>query len=313
MFEHPWSGVFAATLCPFRQDYGVDQSGLRAYVRYLASVDGIRGLVCNGHTGEVMSLRPPERAAVTKALVDEVGDRVKVVSGVCCEGSFEAIDHATAAKEAGADGILLMPPHHWLRFGRTSETAIGFFQDVAEATDLPIIVHQYPGWTKASYSLQEMIALAKIPQVVAIKVGTRDMSRLVHERQALKQAAPGIPHLTCHDESLLASLLAGADGALVGFAGFVPELIVELVHTALAGDLAAARRIGQRVYALNKIVYRFGEPSSDAHQRMKAAMVLQGRFPSPLMRPPLRPLGDEEMARLKREVGATPFNRTSAS
>jgi len=62
MFEHPWSGVFAATLCPFNDDYTIDEPGLRAYVRYLASVDGIKGLVCNGHTGEVMGLTPRERA-----------------------------------------------------------------------------------------------------------------------------------------------------------------------------------------------------------------------------------------------------------
>ena len=54
-----------------------------------------------------------------------------------------------------------MPPHHWLRFGRTPETAIGFFQDVAEGSDIPIIVHQYPAWTKAGYSLAEMLEMVK--------------------------------------------------------------------------------------------------------------------------------------------------------
>jgi len=127
--EHTWSGVFAATLCPFKEDYSLDEGGLRAYARYLASVDGIKGLVCNGHTGEVMGLRPAERARVTQIFADEVGDKVNIVSGVCAEGSFEAIDHALAAKEAGADAILLMPPHHWLRFGRSSKTAVGFFED----------------------------------------------------------------------------------------------------------------------------------------------------------------------------------------
>lgn len=65
----------------------------------------------------------------------------------------------------------------------------------------------------------------------------------------------------CHDEYLLASLLAGADGALVGFAGFVPELIVDLVHAALSGDYERAYATQEVVYRLNKAVYRFGEPS----------------------------------------------------
>lgn len=307
MFEHPWSGVFAATLCPFKEDYCIDEEGLRTYARYLASVEGIKGLVCNGHTGEVMGLRTAERVRVTQIFADEVGHKVKIVSGICTEGSFEAIDHALAAKDAGADAILLMPPHHWLRFGRDSKTAVGFFEDVGQGADLPIIVHQYPAWTKACYSLDEMIAMAKIPQVVAIKMGTRDMARLGHDYRVLKREAPDVPILTCHDEYLLESLLAGADGALVGFAGFVPELICELVRTALSGDLAGARRVQESVYPLAKLVYRFGEPSGDAHQRMKTAMTLQGRFPSMVVRPPLRPLSDEEMQRIEAELAAAGY------
>lgn len=308
MFENPWSGVFAATLCPFSEDLSIDETGLRAYSRYLASVAGIRGLVCNGHTGEVMGLRAAERAEVTRIMADEVGDQVKIVSGICCEGSFEAIDHALAAKEAGADAILLMPAHHWLRFGRTPETAVGYFQDVAEGADIPIIVHQYPNWTKGTYSLEEMLALCEIPQVVAIKMGTRDMARLGHEHRVLKEKAPDIPLITCHDEYLMASLQSGSDGALVGFAGFVPELIVALVHSTLSDDLTTAREVQEVVYRLNKTVYRFGEPSSDAHQRMKVAMTMQGRFPSMHVRPPLRPLPQHELDRIQRELNESGFD-----
>jgi 4-hydroxy-tetrahydrodipicolinate synthase len=307
MFENPWSGVFAATLCPLNDDYSIDEPGLREYVRYLASVDGMRGLVCNGHTGDVMGLTPRERTRVTEIIADEVGDRVKVITGICCEGSFEAVEHTKDAKLAGAHGILLMPCHHWLRFGRTPTTATGYFEDVANGGDLPIIVHQYPNWTKATYTLNEMLTLAKIPQVVAIKMGSRDFSRLEHEYRVLKEEAPDVPQLSCHDEYLLSSLLAGADGVLVGFAGFVPELIVALTRAALSGDLAEANRVQELIYRLNKMVYRFGEPSSDAHQRMKVAMTLQGRFPSMVVRPPLRPLSAAEIDRIRKEVAETPY------
>lgn len=306
MFNNPWSGVFAATLCPFHADHAIDEEGLRAYTRYLAAVPGMRGLVCNGHTGEVMGLRAQERADVVRIMKEAAGD-MRIVSGICCEGSFEAIDHTLAAKEAGADAILLMPAHHWLRFGRTPTTAVGYFEDVAVGADMPIIVHQYPSWTKATYTLEEMLALTEIDQVVAIKMGTRDMARLDHEHRVLKAHAPDIPLLTCHDEYLLASLLAGADGALVGFAGFVPELIIDLVHAALSGDYARAYATQEVVYRLNKTVYRFGEPSSDAHQRMKVAMHLQGRFPSLGVRPPLRPLPAHEIRRIQADLAESGF------
>ena len=308
MFHKPWTGVLPATLCPFNDDDSIDETGLREYVRYLASVDGITGLVCNGHTGEVMSLRNHERARVTEIIADEVGHKVKVVSGVCAEGSDEAIAQAQAAKSVGADAILLMPPHHWLRFGRTSETAVGFFQDVADGEDIDIIVHQYPAWTKAGYSLQEMQDMVKIDRVVSIKMGTRDMSRWAYDYRNLKMSAPDVSIISCQDEYLLVTLLDGADGALVGFAGFVPELITALVKAALGGDLERANMIQNKVRPLSQIVYRFGEPSSDAHQRMKCAMTLIGKFPSMRMRRPIRPLPQSEIDRIAAELTDAGFD-----
>ncbi len=307
MFNKPWTGVLPATLCPFNDDDSIDEPGLRAYFRYLASVDGVTGLVCNGHTGEVMSLRNHERARVTEIMAEEVGGQVKVVTGVCAEGSDEAIAQALAAKEVGADAILLMPPHHWLRFGRTSETAVGYFQDVAEGADIDIIVHQYPAWTKAGYSLAEMLDMTKIERVVSIKMGTREMSRWAYDYRNLKRAAPEVSIISCQDEYLLVTLLDGADGALVGFAGFVPELITDLVRAALSGDLERANYLQNKVRPLSQIVYRFGEPSSDAHQRMKCAMTLMGKFPSMHMRRPLRPLPPAEVARIADELQAAGF------
>ncbi len=305
MDELPYAGVIPATLCPFREDESIDEDGLWDYIQYLASVPGVTGLTCNGHTGEVMSLTHRERAQVTRLVAEAakaVNPDIRVISGVNAEGSAQAVEDALAAREAGADAILLMPPHHWLRFGRTPETAIGFVHDVATGAGVDIVLHQYPAWTKASYSLAEMLEIVRIPQVKCIKMGTRDMARWGHDYRTLKAAAPHVTILTCHDEYLLASLLEGADGALVGFAGFVPELVVELVRCALAGDLAGARQVQERLAPLCRLVYRFGEPSGDAHQRMKCAMYLQGRFPSPHMRRPLRPLPPAEVARIRQEL-----------
>lgn len=302
--EHPWMGVFPATLCPFHADESIDEKGLRAYIAELAAVDGVKGLTCNGHTGEIMSLRPAERNRVTQIVAETVrasGRELKTISGVSAEGSMEAIDHALAAKEAGADAILLMPPHHWLRFGRSSQTVVGFFEDVASA-GIDIVVHQYPAWTKAGYTLDEMKALVQIPQVKCIKMGTRDMSRWLYDYQELKNANQDVPIITCHDEFLLPTLLEAADGALVGFAGFVPELIVELVQRALAGDLGGAKETQKKVEPLNRIVYAFGEPSSSAHQRMKCARWLLGMFPSPKMRRPLRDLDAEEISGIRTQL-----------
>jgi 4-hydroxy-tetrahydrodipicolinate synthase len=310
--EHPWMGVFAATLCAFFEDESIDEEGLRSYIRDLCKVTDLKGLVCNGHTGEIMSLRPAERAEVTRIYADEVkkiGADMKIISGVSAEGSLEAIDDAVAAKEAGADGILLMPAHHWLRFGRSSQTAVGFFQDVAEGSGIVIIVHQYPAWTKAGYTLDEMLEMVKIPEVVCIKMGTRDMSRWLWDYEQIKSARPDMSIITCHDEYLLPTLLQAGDGALIGFAGFAPQLMVNLVHACLDGDLARAKEAQQMVAPLARLIYNFGEPGCGAHQRMKVSKWLLGEFTSPVFRRPLRPLSKQQIDGIRKgleDIGLKP-------
>jgi 4-hydroxy-tetrahydrodipicolinate synthase len=301
----PWTGVFAATLCPFREDQSLDEAGLAEYYSDLAKVEGIRGLVCNGHTGEVMSLLPSERVRVTQILaktVTQMQSSIKVVSGVSAEGTLEAVEHAIAAKEAGADAVLLMPPHHWLRFGRLSSTAISFCTEVAETAGIDIILHQYPAWTKACYSLEEMLEIAQHPRVVMIKMGTRDMSRWLYDYESLKEASPETTIVTCHDEFLLPTLLEAADGALVGFAGFAPRLITELVYAALEGDYARAKKAQQTVAPLARLIYNFGEPGCGAHQRMKVARWLLGRFPSPHFRRPIQPMSHDKVESIRAEL-----------
>jgi len=303
--DNPWTGVFAATLCPFHEDQSLDKAGLAEYIHELAKVDGINGLVCNGHTGEIMSLLPDERAQVTQILaktVTQANHTTKVVSGVSAEGTFEAIEHAIAAREAGADAILLMPPHHWLRFGRAAATAISFCTEVADRAEIDIILHQYPAWTKASYTLEEMLEISQHQRVVMIKMGTRDMSRWLYDYEQLKQASPETTIVTCHDEFLLPTLLEAADGALVGFAGFAPSLITELVYSALEGDYARAKQAQKTVAPLARLIYNFGEPGCGAHQRMKVARWLLGHFPSPHFRRPICPLSEQTIEAIRQEL-----------
>ena len=80
-----------------------------------------------------------------------------------------------------------------------------------------------------------------------------------------------------------------------------------MVKAALRGDLAQPNALQSKVRPLSQIVYRFGEPSSDAHQRMKCAMTLLGKFPSMRMRRPIRPLPADEVERIAAELVAAGF------
>ena len=295
-------GILPAMQVPFRDDYSIDERELRRFSAWLADHPGIGGLVTNGHTGEVFALSPRERREVTGIVADEVRDRVPVVSGICCESIAESVEHAIAAQEAGATGLLVMPPHYWLRFGMRDQNVIDHFLAISAAVKISLIVHVYPAWTKASYSSALLAELARLPRVTTFKVGTREMSKYDRDIRAIRRANPRCTILTCHDEYVLASMVQGVDGALVGFASFIPELLVELYAAVCEGDLKRARGVQARINILKEAVYASDEPSSDAHARMKSAMVYSGRFKSALTRPPTREPSPEQLDRIRRAV-----------
>jgi 4-hydroxy-tetrahydrodipicolinate synthase len=135
-------------------------------------------------------------------------------------------------------------------------------------------------------------------------MGTRDMSRWLYDYEQIKEIAPYISIITCHDEYLMPTLLEAGDGALIGFAGLVPELMVKLVHACLEGDLAAAKKAQKTVAPLARLIYNFGEPGGGAHQRMKCARWLMGKFSSPKMRRPLRDLNKEQVDKIRASLEA---------
>jgi len=284
-----YKGVLPALQCPFNPDLRIDEPEMHKFASWLAGINGIGGLVTNGHTGEVFALTAKQRAQATRLAVEAAGGRVPVISGICCEGITEAVEHARMAREAGASGALLMPPHGWLRFGmQQPDNVVDFFKAVGEGSGLDIIVHIYPAWTRASYSFDTLAALAELPHVKCMKVGTRDMNKYARDIRTIREANSNVAVLTCHDEYLLASMVQGVDGALVGFASFIPQKIVELYAAVQSGDLKKAQEIQAWINPLKDVVYGGGEPTGDAHARMKVAMEFAGILKSARVQPPTR-------------------------
>lgn len=298
----PYAGIIPAVSLPMDEQQEIDEAGFRSLLRFVAGHDGITGVMTNGHTGEVYSLLAEERQRVTAIAADELKGRIPVIGAVNCEGIREAQIHARAQRDAGASAILVMPPHMWLRFGMRPEHVTDYFNAIADASGLDLVVHIYPAWTRTSYTTEVLQALARIPAVKVFKIGTREMNKYAYDLRALRETAPEKTLLTCHDEYLLASMVQGVDGALVGFASFVPQLICDLWRAVQANDLVAARAIQEKINPLKDIVYGRGEPTSDAHARMKYAMYRAGILERPVVRDPIRQPGPQERAAIEQAL-----------
>ena len=255
----------------------------------------------NGHTGEVFSLTPRERAEVTRIVASELEGILPVISSVVCEGLRDAKEQAQMARDAGAKGLDVMPPHHWLRFGFRPDHVTRYFENIS-TVGLDLVAHVYPAWTRASYSSATLAELARLPYVQAFKVGQRDMNKYAADIAAIRAADATKAILTCHDEYLLASMVQGVDGALVGFATFIPSLINDLWEAVQAGDLKRAMQVQALITPLKDAVYGGGEPTGEAHARMKMGMYLAGVLDAPTVRPPTEAPTEAEIARLRAAV-----------
>jgi len=298
-----YRGIVPAISCPFTADYRIDEAALRKLAAWLADHQDVVAVMTNGHTGEVFSLTPAERAEVTRIVADELQShprRVPVISSIVCEGLLDAQEHARAASEAGAAALDVMPPHHWLRFGYTASHALQYFDAIHQAAPtLDLVCHVYPAWTRAAYTSELLADLARLPYVQAFKVGQRDMNKYARDIAAIREADASKAILTCHDEYLLASMVQGVDGALVGFASFIPQLIADLWNAVKAGDLQRAMAVQAVITPLKDAVYGAGEPTGEAHARMKMGMYLAGVLDAATVRPPTHAPSEVETEALR--------------
>lgn len=305
-----YKGIIPAISCPFTPDFQIDEKALRKLASWLGAHQGVVAVMTNGHTGEVFSLTPDERAEVTRIVADELKGKVPVISSIVCEGLIDAATHARAARDAGAVALDVMPPHHWLRFGCTHHHAMQYFDAIHQAVpDLDLVCHVYPAWTRAAYSSQLLADLARLPYLQAFKVGQRDMNKYARDIKAIRDADSTKAILTCHDEYLLASMVQGVDGALVGFATFIPQLVIDLWDAVKAGDLNKAIHIQSLITPLKDAVYGGGEPTGEAHARMKAGMFLAGVLSDPTVRPPTEAPNANEMEVLGEAVKHAGLNK----
>ena len=149
-----FSGAIPANLLPFNEDLSFDEVNYRKHLSWLASVDGVGAIVCNGHAGEVSSLDREERRRALALAADEVGDRVELISGIYTDNTLEAAELAKDAQAEGASGLLIFPPTLFMWGAQLRpEMAVTHFETVAEATDLPLIVFEYPLRQAASATL----------------------------------------------------------------------------------------------------------------------------------------------------------------
>jgi 4-hydroxy-tetrahydrodipicolinate synthase len=296
-------GVIPAVLLPFTDDLAIDEKSFRKHLSDVAATDGLSAVTTNAHSTEVASCSFDEQRRVLDITQDEIGDRLPIVNGVWADGSIEAARLARMAEQGGASALLVFPPAPFT-LGQSAAMALEHFKRIADATSLPLIVFQYPLATGQGYPRDTLLRMVEeVPTIRAIKdwVGNVPQHEMqIRELQSLKRP---VNVLSTHSAWLLSSLVLGCNGLLSGSGSVIPDLQSALFHAVRADDLAEARRLNDRIYPLARAFY--ADPWVDMHNRMKEALVLLGRLPRAVVRPPLVKLGRAEIDRIRSALVAS--------
>ncbi len=294
-------GVIPAVLLPFHDDLSIDEASYRAHLRDVASVDGIAAITVNAHASEVASCTFEEQRRVLEISKEELG-ALPIVNGVYADGSLEAARIARMAEQGGAAALLVFPPAVYT-FGQRPEMAVAHFKRIADATSLPLILFQYPLAGGHGYPTPTLLRiLDEVPTVRAIKDWCANPQ--LHDRQIrlLQSRARPVNVLTTHSSWLFSSLVLGCHGLLSGSGSVIAALQAELFRAVKANDLKRAKEIHDRIAPTAEAFY--SEPWVDMHNRMKEALVLLGKLPRAVVRPPLVKLSTQEIDRIRAALQA---------
>ena len=289
-------GVIPAVLLPFQDDLSIDETSFRAHLRDVASVEGLSAITVNAHSTEVGSCSFDEQKRVLTIAGDAVGDRLPIVNGVWADGSLEAARIARMAEAGGASALLVFPPAPFT-LGQSPAMALAHVKAIADATDLPLIVFQYPLATGQGYPKETLLRMCEeVPSIRAIKDWIGNVPHHEWHIRTLQSLPQPVNVLTTHSAWLFSSLVLGCNGLLSGSGSVIADFQVQLFRAVQKNDLAEAKRLNGRIAPTARVFY--ADPFVDMHNRMKEALVLMGKLPRTVVRPPLVKLERAEIKRI---------------
>jgi len=287
--ETPFGRVLTAMVTPFTTDGSLDLEGAQRLAAYLVDA-GNDGLVLNGTTGESPTTTDAEKAALTRAVLEAVGDRAQVIAGVGTNDTRHTLELAREAERIGAHGLLVVTPYY---SKPPQEGLYRHFTAVADATGLPVMLYDIPGRSGVGIDTETLVRLGDHPRIVANKDAKGDLAAA---GWAISRS--GLAWYSGDDMLNLPLLSLGAVG-FVSVAGHLvtPELKA-MLSAFLSGDTAKAAEIHQRLLPVFTGLFR-----TQGVITTKAALDLQG-LPAGPLRLPLVEATEAELAQLRRDLAA---------
>lgn len=228
-----WQGVMPAVTTKFTDQDTLDLNMFEVNIN--AQLDaGVHGIILGGTLGEASTLSDEEKRTLVRTTVDIVKNKVPVIINIAEQTTKGAIEAAGKAKKDGANGLMMLPP---MRYKASDEETVTYFKEVAQSTELPIMVYNNPVDYKIEVTLDMFEELLQYDNIQAVKESTRDISNVTR----IKNRFGDRLKILCGVDTLaLESLVMGADGWVAGLVDAFPKETVAIYELQKAGRIKEA-------------------------------------------------------------------------
>jgi 4-hydroxy-tetrahydrodipicolinate synthase len=249
-----FSGSIPALVTPFRGG-AFAEDDYRSLVEWQIA-EGSAGLVPCGTTGEAATMPKDEHFRVVRVCAEVAAGRVPVLAGAGSNDTLVAIDNVKAARQAGADAVLMVPPY----YNRPSQEGIfRHFEAIAKTAELPVVLYNVPGRTVTDIQPATMARIVQaFPDVfIGVKDATGQLARVTEQRSG---CGTGFLQLSGNDETALAFNAMGGVGCISVTANVAPRLCADFQAAWAAGDNAKALALHDRLYPLHVAMFTDASP-----------------------------------------------------
>lgn len=231
-----WKGIFPALTTKFTKDDELD------FILFEKNLDaqlaaGVNGIILGGTLGEASVLSVNEKEKLVKFAVEKTTGKIPVVLNIAEGSTKEAIQQVDNAKKWGAEGLMLLPP---MRYKPDHRETVGYFKNIAESTDLPIIIYNNPIDYKTEVTLDMFEELLYCKNIQAVKESTRDTTNVT---RMINRFGDRINILCGVDTLAFEELCLGAVGWVAGLVCAFPKETVAIFNLVKAGKLNEALKI----------------------------------------------------------------------
>ncbi len=247
-----FKGSIPAVITPFAEET-VDYVSLNKVLNYLID-NGSHGLVPCGTTGESPTLSHDEHKKIIEETIKIADKRIPIIAGTGSNNTLEALEFTDHAQISGADAALIVTPY----YNKPTQSGLyEHFKTIAERTNIPIIIYNIPGRSIVDMTIETMIELSKVKNIIGVKDATNDLFRPLLTRKKMQNE---FCYLSGEDGTALAYLAQGGHGCISVTANVAPKLCSEMQRAWQEGDIAKAQEINLKLSLLHNALFIESSP-----------------------------------------------------